>query len=56
MWANTVPDGGLLVIGMEDHGKIHWMPQFELTIELNLREKVTLYTYCPDARESTVSE
>src|SRR5690349_10803980 len=48
MWANTGPDGGLLVVGMEDDGKFTGCLGLGNT-GLNKREKA-ISTYCPDAR------
>jgi hypothetical protein len=51
MWANTVPDGGLIAVGIEDGGKIVGCRGLSQT-ELNEREQ-TGRVYCPDARYST---
>jgi ATP-dependent DNA helicase RecG len=48
MWSNTVPDGGLIVVGIEDGGKIsgcHKLP----TKKLNELEKAPR-RLCPEAR------
>lgn len=48
MWANTVPDGGLVAIGIEDNGSISGCKSISQT-ELNEREQAGK-AYCPDAR------
>jgi ATP-dependent DNA helicase RecG len=48
MWANTAPDGGLVVIGMEDGGSVGGCSALSQK-ELNRLEK-TGTEYCPDAR------
>jgi ATP-dependent DNA helicase RecG len=48
MWANTPPDGGLIVAGMEDKGSVSGCHHLS-TDNLNNLEK-TGYTYCPEAR------
>lgn len=48
MWANTVPDGGLIVVGMGNDGKFIGCHNVG-TDHLNNLEKAS-YTYCPDAR------
>jgi len=48
MWANTVPDGGLVVVGMDDDGKFTGCHNIG-SDHLNSLEKAS-YTYCPDAR------
>lgn len=48
MWANTVPEGGILVVGMENDGAFsgcHNLSQTQLT-EIEKCHN----TYCPDAR------
>jgi ATP-dependent DNA helicase RecG len=48
MWANTVPSGGLIVVGIEDKGGLtgcHKLSQRQI----NDLEKSS-YAYCPDAR------
>ena len=47
MWANTLPDGGLVVLGMENDGSFSGCLLLENT-GLNKREKVG-QTHCPDA-------
>ena len=51
MWANTPPEGGLLLIGVEDNGTISGCKRL-LDGELNEREKAA-WTYCPDARSDS---
>src|ERR1035438_59912 len=48
MWANTVPDGGLIVVGMENDGSVRGCTQLSQK-ELNRLEKTGM-EYCPDAR------
>jgi ATP-dependent DNA helicase RecG len=48
MWANTAPDGGLVVVGMEDGGTVAGCSQLSQK-ELNRLEKTGM-EYCPDAR------
>ncbi len=48
MWANTVPEGGILVIGMENDGAFSGCHNLSQT-QLNEIEKCH-HTYCPDAR------
>ncbi len=48
MWANTAPDGGLVVIGMEDGGGVGGCSKLSQK-ELNRLEKTGM-EYCPDAR------
>jgi ATP-dependent DNA helicase RecG len=48
MWANTVPDGGLIVVGMDDDGQFSGCHALS-TDHLNSLERAC-YTYCPDAR------
>jgi ATP-dependent DNA helicase RecG len=48
MWANTGPDGGLIVLGMEDDGEITGCRSLE-SKPLNRLEQ-TGRDYCPDAR------
>lgn len=50
MWANTVPDGGLIAVGIEDGGLIVGCKALGQP-ELNEREQAAK-TYCPDARYS----
>jgi ATP-dependent DNA helicase RecG len=51
MWANTVPDGGLVLVGVEDNGDIsgcsHLSPN-----DLNEKEKAGRQ-YCPDSRSES---
>ena len=51
MWANTKPDGGLIVVGQEDDGKIRGCTSIG-TNKLNDLERAVLI-YCPDAKYST---
>ena len=51
MWANTVPDGGLIAIGIENNGLITGCKGLSQT-ELNEREQAGR-TYCPEARYSS---
>jgi len=48
MWANTLPDGGLIAVGIEDGGGITGCACLSQS-ELNEREQAGR-TYCPDAR------
>jgi ATP-dependent DNA helicase RecG len=48
MWANTAPDGGLVVVGMENDGAVGGCSQLSPK-ELNRLEKTGM-EYCPDAR------
>lgn len=48
MWANTVPDGGLLAVGVENDGRISGCHQLS-DKQLNALEKSHVL-YCPDAR------
>jgi ATP-dependent DNA helicase RecG len=48
MWANTIPDGGLIVIGMEDKGAFSGCHKLSAQ-QLNTLEKAH-YAYCPDAK------
>ena len=47
MWANTEPDGGIVVIGMTDDGMFEGLDSVGTT-RINKLEKVRL-TFCPDA-------
>ena len=51
MWANTVPDGGLIAVGIEDNGTIRGCKSLSQG-ELNEREQAGKI-YCPEARFST---
>jgi ATP-dependent DNA helicase RecG len=51
MWANTVPDGGLIAVGIENDGEIIGCKGLSQT-ELNEREQ-TGKVYCQDARYVT---
>lgn len=51
MWANTLPDGGLLAVGIEDKGGVTGCNSLSQT-ELNEREQAGKI-YCPDARFSS---
>ena len=48
MWANTVPDGGLIVVGMENDGAFSGCHRLTAD-QLNILERCH-YTYCPEAR------
>lgn len=48
MWANTVPDGGLIAVGIEDGGRVAGCSSLSQA-ELNEREQAGRI-YCPDAR------
>jgi ATP-dependent DNA helicase RecG len=48
MWANTAPDGGLIVVGMTDEGRIDGCARLSQNA-VNHLEK-TQMEYCPDAR------
>jgi len=48
MWANTLPEGGLLVVGMEDKGRFTGCHKLGAD-QLNRLEK-SHYVYAPDAR------
>src|SRR5437016_12017466 len=51
MWANTVPEGGLIAVGIEDNGAVTGCKGLSQS-ELNEREQAGKI-YCPDARYST---
>lgn len=51
MWANTVPDGGLIAVGIEDKGGITGCKSLSQS-ELNEREQAGR-TYCPEARHAS---
>ena len=51
MWANTLPDGGLIAVGIEDQGKVAGCAGLNQT-ELNEREQAGKI-YCPNARYSS---
>jgi ATP-dependent DNA helicase RecG len=51
MWANTLPDGGLIAVGIEDHGSLTGCKALSQS-ELNEREQAGK-VYCPDARFSS---
>ena len=51
MWANTVPEGGLILVGVEDNGDISGCSHLSQD-ELNEREKAQR-TYCPEARSES---
>jgi ATP-dependent DNA helicase RecG len=51
MWANTVPEGGLIAIGLEDNGSVSGCSRLSQD-DLNEREKAGRI-YCPDARYET---
>jgi len=53
MWANTAPDGGLIVIGMEDaaHGPVSGCSGLSIH-QLNRLES-TRIEYCPDSRSES---
>ncbi len=48
MWANTVPDGGLIAVGVEDRGKISGCHRLSNN-QINDLEKAHR-RLCPDAR------
>ena len=48
MWSNTVPDGGIIVVGMEDGGKISGCHRLHIN-KLNELEKAPR-RLCPEAR------
>jgi ATP-dependent DNA helicase RecG len=48
MWANTSPDGGILVVGMEDDGRYSGLSSLGADA-LNDLER-SGWTYCPDSR------
>jgi ATP-dependent DNA helicase RecG len=48
MWANTLPDGGLIAVGMEDGGTMQGLSGLSQG-QLNELEKTGM-TFCPDAR------
>jgi ATP-dependent DNA helicase RecG len=48
MWANTPPDGGIIVLGLEDDGSVSGCHKLETTA-INDIEK-SHYTYAPDAK------
>ena len=51
MWANTPPDGGIIVLGIENDGAFSGCSSLSQG-ELNAREKAG-YSYCPDAHYET---
>lgn len=51
MWANTLPEGGLIAIGIEDKGAVQGCRSLSQA-ELNEREQAGR-VYCPDARFSS---
>jgi ATP-dependent DNA helicase RecG len=51
MWANTAPDGGIIVIGMEDDCSISGC-QNRSTDEMNRLESVRIQ-FCPDSRSES---
>ena len=51
MWANTVPDGGLIFVGVEDDGSISGCSHLSQN-DLNDREKAGR-SYCPDSRSDS---
>lgn len=51
MWANTVPEGGLIAVGIEDKGTLQGCKSLSQS-ELNEREQAGK-VYCPDARFSS---
>ncbi len=51
MWANTSPDGGILVLGMHDKGGFEGCNKLS-TKQMNEREKCG-QNFCPDARVET---
>jgi ATP-dependent DNA helicase RecG len=51
MWANTLPDGGLVAVGIEDKGFIAGCKELS-QVELNEREQAGKI-YCPEARYSS---
>jgi ATP-dependent DNA helicase RecG len=50
MWANT-PDGGLIIVGMEDNGRVSGCAHLTAD-QLNQLERAG-HAYCPDARYTT---
>lgn len=48
MWANTAPEGGLIVVGMQDDGVFSGVSSAGMS-KLNDLERAG-YIYCPDAR------
>jgi len=51
MWANTAPDGGLVVVGIENDGKVSGCMKLSQS-QINNLER-TGDTFCPDARYET---
>lgn len=51
MWANTKPDGGLIVVGQEDDGRIAGCASINADRLNDLERAVSIY--CPDAKYST---
>ena len=51
MWANTAPDGGIIVVGMEDDFLVSGC-QNRSTEEMNRLESVRIQ-YCPDSRSES---
>ena len=51
MWANTAPDGGILVVGMEDDGAVSGCDKLSIH-QINHLES-TRIDYCPDSRSES---
>ncbi len=51
MWANTAPEGGLLILGIENDGSYSGCSKLSAQ-ELNDREK-SFHVYCPDSRSDS---
>jgi ATP-dependent DNA helicase RecG len=48
MWANTKPSGGVIVVGMEDDGKVK-RGLISISVEAVNRLESTGHAYCPEA-------
>lgn len=51
MWANTAPDGGIIVVGMQDNGSVSGC--VGLTVKQMNRLEATRIEYCPDSRSES---
>ena len=51
MWANTAPDGGSIVLGMEDDGAVSGCQKLSVN-QIN-RLDSTRMEYCPDSRSDS---
>jgi ATP-dependent DNA helicase RecG len=49
MWANTKPDGGVVVVGIEDDGSVH-AGGVSISMDAVNRLEGSAYTHCPEAQ------